>query len=276
MKIGAFLSDVRSGAAYKGLTLEQGIQKVTDNGIVTFDVPAYMFRSIKPAELAEMVKRYGGEISSVHYDVTVDWFDDVSVSEGVNELKEYISLAAEAGSPNFMVVMSAKDFKQKGTEQKFKEVFRAVLPELVAHAKSVGVTATIEDFSFREYPYASFEDIDWLLKNIPDLRFTYDSGNFPLAFYDEEEGARLFADKTIHVHLKDLVETENGFFKRYGKAFDKRIIGEGNLKNREALSHLKRAGYDGALIIELCPSDEKLFDDILASAENIKKMLAET
>lgn len=53
--------------------------------------------------------------------------------------------------------------------------------------KNVGIQVTVEDYSEAKIPYSSYEDIDWLLDNIPELKFTYDSGNLPLVGIDELE-----------------------------------------------------------------------------------------
>lgn len=282
MEIGAFLCDFmyeKDMEKYGFKTVFDAIRVGVEHGITAIDLPCSMYLTngrFNPEELRDGIERAGAHISSAHAVVRCDYTSDDSVNKGVSELKNAMELAKRAGAPNFMMVFLPIDDSDYSIKEQFKAQVRRVMPELTAYAEQVGITPTIEDYSALLYPYATFEDIGWLLEHNPSLRFNYDSGNFPLAFADELEGARLFADKTTHVHLKDLVKSkESGLFLRGDTYYDSVVLGEGYLKNREALTCLKNAGYNGAVIIEICPVDDYMLEGVLKSAEYLKRVFAE-
>ena len=75
--------------------------------------------------------------------------------------------------------------------------------ELSKLGKEKGVTVTVEDFDDRNSPLAGMYGIRWFLKQIPELMYTLDTGNF--LFYGEDifDAWELLNDRIVHVHCKD-------------------------------------------------------------------------
>ena len=190
-------------------------------------------------------------------------------------MKEAIDKAIYVNSPFFMSVPQRPEDFDEADDKAFREASRAQITELCDYVKNKPIKVTVEDYSTLEQPYATFEDIDTVLNANPTLGFTYDSGNFPLAGFDEIEGLKRYIDRTVYVHLKDMkVVKEPTNICRRGEYYDNPALGGGELNIIEALKILKSAGYTGTLTLEMNSPTER-FIRTVKSAEWIKKVLAE-
>ena len=99
-------------------------------------------------------------------------------------------------------------------------------------AKAAGVQLTLESTGFLESPITTAEECLEILKQVPDLRVTFDQGNVATA--DDPESAFLkLRDYVVHFHLKDWLIYDNQVpgsdLKRCGKYFSDVMIGEGDM-----------------------------------------------
>ena len=271
-EIGAFYRQILAGVTEKGLTLDEALEECRKSGIKWADVAARFFKEEDPCVIKERLNAHGLGVISVHTvlhaeDETKKSFDDMIELGRVD-----IDLAKKAGSKFLMIVPHmAKSFP----EDKYAEFVvgaRRVIAELTAYAKEMGIQATVENFSRRNVPYSSFDDIDWLLKNIPDLRFTLDSGNFTLSGFNELVGAKIFRDKAVYSHVKDIKEVDYEtdclrdeiYYARYA-------LGEGQVRNADIIKDYIKHGYDGVFCIEY--SGKNAFDTTLLSAKYLQNVL---
>ena len=99
-------------------------------------------------------------------------------------------------------------------------------------------------------------------------------GNFTLSGYDELEGARLFVGRTVHAHINDFAIADADYpciIERDGKLYKGTRLGDGFVKNREAIKVLKDGGFtDGCFVIELSNKTDR-FKKTLESVEWIRK-----
>ena len=174
--------------------------------------------------------------------------------------------AKKADSQFFMIVPQPAEAYEGEMYEKYTATVEKIFSILTAYGKEIGIQATVENFSLREIPYTSFEDITKLLEHNPDLMYTYDCGNFPLAGFDEIEGLKLFADRTVYVHLKDLELAEESTIFRNGKFYEGPAIDDGFVKNDEAFRYLAQKGYDGVFTMEICSLID-VYDKLLLSAD---------
>ena len=133
-----------------------------------------------------------------------------------------------------------------------------------------GICPTVENYSITDFPFATISDIKWLLDNVPNLMFNIDTGNFTLVGEDEVKAARLFADKIVKAHIKDVKTVDRSPLVRRGKCFDCAVLGTGETRNQEVLDILNKAGYNGELTIEV---SQPYFERTLESAKWMKEVL---
>ena len=98
------------------------------------------------------------------------------------------------------------------------------------------------------------------LKNHPSFGFNYDPSHFGYQGVDYVKFLSLFAEKIVHVHMKDVawsrVPTEAGVFGGHtefgtaGRYWDFRSLGRGNINFEEIIRTLNRIGYKGPLSVE--------------------------
>lgn len=276
MKIGAFLCDIMAGVENgRYADIYEAAKAANKAGITAVDLPLWMIEKygFNPEELADKLKKIGIEITSVHYNVNCDYTDKNSINKGVQELKKAMELATKTTAKNFMIILSPLDFFDFSKQEAFKAEVRRVMPELVDYCCGLGLTPTIENYSLPIYPYSTIEDIKWLMDNNPSLMFNYDSGNFTCSEIDEVEGAAAFAGRTVHAHIKDWLGPPliNGIWAPQNSL----AIGKGTTPNKEALKVLKDNGYNGAVIIEICPPKDDMFAELLDSAKELRKIFNE-
>ena len=95
-----------------------------------------------------------------------------------------------------------------------------------------------------------------------------DTGNFYFGGTDMLTACKEFADRKVHVHLKDLDDKGTGLTV-CGKTVQSVAIGDGMLPIYEAIEHLGTNGYDGALTIEI-NHDSGILESVEKSLENLR------
>lgn len=126
---------------------------------------------------------------------------------------------------------------------------KLALSKLTALGKELSVTVTLEDFDGDVQPFHCKNQLLWFMKNVPDLRYTLDMGNF--AFCDEDVMLSFEAlqDYIVHVHCKDRAfdPSSSGIFCH---GMGPCQAGGGYLPIRQLIELLKQQGYDDYLAIE--------------------------
>ena len=274
MKIGAFFSQIEMGAMEKGISIRSAMNNAVSHGITCLDVDAGYFKQTPPEEFARLASELSMEIASVHSLTVFDITSNKKTDDAIQKMKCDMDNAKNAGSKFFMIVPQPAAAYEGELQEKFVSTVKNVFEELALYGRKIGIQATVENFSLREIPYTSFDDIQYLLDNNPDLMYTYDSGNFPLAGFDEFEGAKRFADRTVYIHLKDLELAQHSSILRDGKYYEGPAIDDGFVKNDEAFRFFADRGYDGVFTIEICSLIDT-YDKLILSADRYRdKILA--
>lgn len=267
-RIGTFYWQLAAGIKQDGLRdIDEAFAVGRELGIVDLDISFKEITDETPAILA----RTGMKASSVHALIPCAFETRDAYLASLDEMKKAINKAVSVESTYFMPV---PQIPAKTPEEKLPEAraaIRELFSDLCEYAKQLPITVTVEDFSVKKTPYASIEDIKYLLDNNPTLMFTYDSGNFPLAGVDEIEGLKAFLDRTVYVHLKDLEKSPRGEIIREGIKYDSLELGGGYLKNLEALKILKASGFENGTVIAEVNSSFDSFKRTVASVNWLKE-----
>ena len=81
--------------------------------------------------------------------------------------------------------------------------------EMCVYARSKGIAPTIEDFDDSKSPIATARQMLWFAERIPELKITFDTGNFMFSGEDELTAFGLLKDRIAHVHCKDRTFSKN-------------------------------------------------------------------
>lgn len=221
------------------------------------------------------------------------WKDEeAEIPQALEWLKEHnLTLAA---------YITSNDFTKQDPAERAEQVEK--VKHAVDRAKQMGASI-LRVFAGNGWPGATFEDVqDWVIDcmkqvtsyaeaqgvtlalenhgklcgtihairtivegvNSPRLGVTFDAGNWVGAGEDPIEAARVFAGKTVHVHVKDL--------KREGEGVRSCIVGEGFVDIAGCARILKEAGYQGYYSLEYeAAEDEKV--GVPKSLEAMRRLL---
>ena len=165
------------------------------------------------------------------------------------------------------------------TEGMSNEEGRAIhsqgLAKCAVMAAERNIIATIEDFGV----YPAFACRSDHVREVvtgagPDVKVTWDNGNFILADEMPMHAYEALLDLTVHVHIKDFALDETGqagLKTPSGKAYKGANIGYGDTQVAECVAAFKRDGYDGWLSLEVGgPPVEQM----IAGAEFVRKVWA--
>jgi len=266
MKLGAFYGQLIAGVREKGMDLNTSLATARAHGITCADLAASDFIKISAKEFAALLASHDIEVASTHDSYLLDYATREGIEKTIESVKQHMCDAQSIGCPYFMLVPQPPKYHSEDRHAEFEDACRETFARLTAYGKEIGIQATVENYSLWEHPYTTFADFDWIFANIPDVMYTYDSGNFPLADFDEIEGLKRYLDKTVYVHLKDLEITKDQGIVRRGVYYEGPALGDGFVKNDEAVRILAANGYDGCLTIEIC-SGIDVYDKLLKSAD---------
>jgi sugar phosphate isomerase/epimerase len=165
--------------------------------------------------------------------------------EALDDLKRHIPSALALGCRLMRITASGTPYSAE-LEAEFARNLDPVLGEAVRAAADQGVTLAIEN-----HGDFTADALLRLLERIgsPNLKVTLDTGNLLSVKDDPVEGSRKLAPHVAATHIKDLVlesSPQSG-----SPAYRCTPSGRGLVNIPAILDHLKDAGYDGLLCIEI-------------------------
>lgn len=109
-------------------------------------------------------------------------------------------------------------------------------------AKKYGLDVTIEDFGIGDPPNGNIAGCAEFFKYVPELKFTFDTGNFTLFHEFPADAYETFKGRISYVHLKDkrFVTDANGKTRE-----EETPIGDGDLELGKLMQRLVADGYRG-------------------------------
>lgn len=259
-KISVFAAHLYEAAEQSGKTFAELLPLVKAWGISGVDCEL----TYLTPDFIRGVKNAGLEISSVYASFGFQDGYDRKAAEA------FIDAAAFAGAKTVLCVAGFTEDREK------YPVIADGLQKLCAYAKPKGITVTVEDFDDKASPFSTCAGIEYFLEQAPELRVTFDTGNF---LYSEESELDAFSrlkDKIVHVHCKDRCLSakpgESPKITVSRRALYSSPVGKGCIKLREIVSALTESGYSGWFAIEHFGSQNQL-DDVAASARWLKTRL---
>ena len=272
VELGAFYSQLLAAEQEHGIKYEDAMAHAQKIGITAMDVNVDFLYETEPEAFAENLKKYGMHVSSVHSAATCEVAPDGDITSGLERMKEDIRRAKRVGSPLFMAVPQKPESAKPEDSELYTKGYRKLFSELAKFGKEIGVQVTVEDFSTTEVPYASFEDIDWLLDNIPELMFTFDTGNFALAGFDEIKALDRYTGRTVYLHMKGVLAVDyKTDILRDGIYYEIMDVGSGTVDNKKIFDHFVSTGYDGVIILECNFADQ--YNRTLKSVDFMNKIM---
>ena len=232
-------------------TLEEMADFAQDVGFEALELSARdLAGDNSPQEIAEICAARDLAISCINGPAGLAAEDDAEFEAGLVEARALVDAAAAMDCPAIMLI--------PGRAESEEDLSRAAdriadgIAQTVPYAEERDVTVTIEDFPNPLAPYASIEQVRYLMDNAPGLKLTYDCGNWVVGGDDPVEALHAFADDIVNAHIKEWepdpnesrILTPEGTWLRGG------LHGEGVLDHEAILAGMVEIGYDGYLAFE--------------------------
>lgn len=275
MKIGLSSYSLDREIEQGRMSLHDAIEWAAKNGAECMELVPFAFRfddaetgKINDALIGETKKwaRDAG-ITLCNYSVLADLCKEGDAWEAeIRRVCHEVDIAAELGVP--MMRHDVSSFRRPHSENTLRD-FEKWMPYMIEgarriteHGKKQGVKTLIENHGF----FANGCDrVERILDGVMDENYglLLDTGNIVCVDEDPSIAAQVLAHRCRMVHLKDfyirrrdpgdshLFDCAGTWFRsRGGKYLRGAILAQGDLDIWEILGQLKKAGYDGHIVIE--------------------------
>lgn len=269
MKKSVFYSHIVTMAKQESISIEEALLFARSVGYEGLDTD-WMELSEDPDAFLSRIQAADLKIASVNV------FCDFVHRFCAKEMYGILDTIRRCGCSKAMIIPGFFDETESRAAQSARVI--SALQETCAIGKELGLTISIEDFDNSFSPCGTVQDVAALLEAVPGLMHTLDTGNY--AFFDQDMRNALnrFADRIVHVHLKDrtlmpCLPGEEGVHSISGKPLYSAPVGCGFIPIGECLSALKQRGYDGYMSAEFFgAADMRAY--LRKSSENIDRMLS--
>lgn len=255
MKISVFYDHVRKAAGQCGLPIEEILARAKGWGISALECSVDDFKGREKA-FARTLSDVGMAVSSVHafFD-----FGDKADAEGGRAL---VDAAAYFGADKVLAIpgfLRGADPASRGREI---DRMAVALSDLCAYARTRKIAVTLEDYDDTSSPVASADGLLDFFSRVPDLRCTFDTGNFMFNGHDELEAFARLSGRVVHVHCKDRslagAAGDEAKLAADGRTLYPAPVGAGIVKMERIVGLLRGSGYDGYFAIEHFGANDQL------------------
>ncbi|MFH0948499.1 MAG: sugar phosphate isomerase/epimerase family protein [Elusimicrobiota bacterium] len=243
----AYLDPVRNGVPYQGRTGSSDpvvpVERSKDRSL------------LNPKEIKDELAKFKlGVVGHTAYYLPIGSPIEAIRDASVNEIIRCMEFDKQVGVQKVNI---HPDFNQPHFfSQKEKIGFNIYsLSKIVDAAKKIGVSIMVENSN------SCTHELNEFFIAIPELKFHFDLGhaNLKPGERDFEKMLIKFSERLVHVHFSD----------NKGGYNDLHIpLGTGTVEWKEAISVLKKIGYDGTITLEIFSHDR---DYLLLTKEKVKK-----
>lgn len=246
------------------------------HGLSAIEGFCYLELTEPDMEAAQRIREYADSqgIRFCCFSVFADIVQE-DAAEQIERLKRFADVAAALGSPFLHHTAITSNDPQILEEPTYQQLFDrgiAGIREIFDYAAAKGVRAIYEDQAFI---FNGVDGIEKLLNAVErDIGLVADFGNIHQADETILPFIRRFADRIVHVHLKDMkpaeADTPMALLTRQGHWIAEVEIGQGTVDFTQALALLRENGYNGYYALEYsAPTDDSdAIDNALKTVAN--------
>lgn len=277
MRLSVFFDHILQAKEQTGKTLEELLQGVKSAGIEAVEINLEYLVNHK--EIFDLLKKVGLAVSCIYE------FYEMGQRNEEEKAQKHIETAILVGAGRILVVPGflqgeySKVMQEKMADQDAIENFMSQNSEICRMTEGLsyiaklgekeGVVVTVEDFDDLNSPLSGMYGIGWFLKQIPQLRYTLDTGNYLYNGEQVLDALNLHKEKITHVHCKDREPKTNASVES----------GKGYIPFEEIIHRLKEQNYKGYLAIEHfdvadqegCMKRSACFLQRMCEEENLRK-----
>lgn len=195
-RLNIFLEHIFEASQQRDISLERMLTEAWKMGYSGLECD--LWRLSDRVNIRKTFEKCGFRTASVYsmYDLTRD-----TPQKSLEAMKRHLDAAAYFGAdkvlaiPGFFLPMDDR-------EEGYKRIAEQ-LSVMCEQAAEYGITVTLEDFDDAASPCCDTAGLERLLKSVPGLRFTFDTGNFAYVLEDPAEAYARLRPYIVHAHLKD-------------------------------------------------------------------------
>ena len=264
---GSLEDDIRDYEALLALARRSGFRAV--------EITAFEIQFMGVEKVREILKRCGLEVSSyIHLGQFVD-LDPAVCSLAIADGKAAIDIGLSLGTKVVMMVPIAHERIAECGRQAMSDQMVDTWRPIVEHATRKSIHVVVEDYPELRIPLCTTEELRYVMDRVPNLKMVYDSGNCLLVGEDPVKVYDTFADRIVHIHLKDMRIVKDGERPLVDTALDGTkmagaLHGKGLVDLETLMAHIRKNGYEGYLTAEYnAIGEEKLHQE-----ENFRGIVA--
>jgi sugar phosphate isomerase/epimerase len=256
MQISAMMYSFTEAVNSGQMSIYDVVEFVRSLGVTALELAGDQVAAVDPIAFGSYLQGLG--MSAVAYGRVVDLVQPTASARqaAIAEAKAEIERTAAFGAPLMQIVPGA--YKEGMERAAAKEAVLIGLAWASEHARTCGVILTIEDHSLGQVTGASSESLlEACAAAGPDLKITFDTGNFLFAGEDPLLAWQRLAPRVAHVHVKDweLVAPGASPGPRQrgaadGATYVGTVLNHGIVPNAALIAAMKRSGYPGYLSVE--------------------------
>lgn len=245
MKLSVFFDHILQSAKQTGKSIPELLDEVRTAGIDAVEIN--MTYLCERKEVYRQLQDAGLRVSCVYE------FYEMEQKDEMDRAKLHIETAQKAGAGKILVVpgfVSKEEAakmrtcfpnpdRTKAYFEKNDKILRMAEGLFAIAEQGAGeeIAVTVEDFDDACSPLSGMNGLRWFLDRIPQLGYTFDTGNFIVQKENELTAWELLKDRIVHVHCKD----------RGSKPL---AVGAGTILIPAIIERLQQIHYQGYLAIE--------------------------
>jgi sugar phosphate isomerase/epimerase len=272
VKLAVMLYSFASLLDAEAMTVPSAIELARELGIDAIEI---MDRFVQdesiPAIVAALAKT---RTRVICYDVEGDFARTASRGrvEAIERVQRGFERAARLGAPQVLLVPGPRPvgMSPEAARDNYVEGVRACLPA----ATRLGLTVSLENLGGQALVCGTSDHLLEIVDRVgPDLKLTFDAGNFLLAGEDALKALSRLWSRVVHVHLKDWQVVPSGgppgpgvYRGVDGRGYTGAALGDGSVDLPGVLSRLGAWNYPGFVSIE--------YEGTAAPREAVKRGIA--
>lgn len=245
MKLAVFYQHIKDLAKQEQISIEKALTKINELDIFEVEIGLEDLENVQ--EMQALFAQANMKVGSIYnfYNFTKD--SDIETT-----IKKHIQTALDFNCNTILIIPDLLRDDKSQNEQEMQEIMQG-MKRVCEHAVLNGITPTIEDFDSDQSPISTYQGMLLFLNEIPELKVSFDTGNFYMAQQSETVAFDLLKDKIVRVHCKDRSLQSGGeeLTKIIG---DKEVypcaVGDGVINFDYILKGLKELNFNPTLVIE--------------------------
>lgn len=203
-------------------------------------------------QIKDLLNKYKQKISCVDFFIDLTSLQRSEFNKQIELAYFSIDKALDLDAEMVMVIPVYEKDIQNINVKDLKENIILGLEKIVKYGSEKGILVTIENLPSLKTLMCSIEDVGEILQRIPELKLTFDTGNFLIAEDSVLDAYNVFKERIANIHAKDfrIEKSGEGLRSKNGIILSSCIHGAGVIPFQKLFKYLNRDGYNKYVSLE--------------------------